>query len=68
MESTKRKREDNSEVNSLDALRKILSSAITSQVSAEAALLHIMEHNFSPSLLQEVLSSQFILFGLSEVI
>jgi hypothetical protein len=51
--ATKRKREDNSEVNSPYGLRKLLSSAITSDASAEVALLHIMmeEHNFRPSLL-----------------
>ena len=50
--TTKRKREDKPEVNSPDALRKLLSSAITRHASAEVALLHIMkEHsNFSPIL------------------
>ena len=49
--ATKRKREDNPEVNSSNNLRKLLSSAITSEASAEAALLHLMEeYIFSPSL------------------
>lgn len=44
---------NNAEVNSADDLRKLLSWAITSDSSAEVALLHIMEeHNFSLSLLQ----------------
>ncbi len=63
--TTKRKREDNPEVNSADALRKLLSSAITRHASAEVALLHIMkEHNnFSPSLLQQILpTGLFILY------
>jgi hypothetical protein len=61
--ATKRKREDNSEVKSSDGLRKLLSSAITSDASAEVALpVHIMgEHcNFSPSLLQQILTGLFI--------
>ena len=61
--ATKRKREDNLEVNSPDGLRKLLWSAITSDASAEVALLHIMEeHDFSPSLLQQILTGPFILF------
>ena len=63
--TTKRKREDNPEVNSPDALRKLLYSAITRHASAEVALLHIMkEHsNFSPSLLQQILpTGLFILY------
>ncbi len=65
--TTKRKREDNPEVNSADALRKLLSSAITRHASAEVALLHIMkERNFSSTLLKQILTGPFILFGLSE--
>ena len=61
--ATKRKREDNPEVKSSDSLRKLLSSAITSYEVAEVALLRIMEeHNFSPSLLQQILNGSFILF------
>jgi hypothetical protein len=64
----KRKREDNSETNSPE-LRKLLSSAIRSDASAEVAFLHIIEeHNFSLSLLQQILTRPFILFGLSEAI
>jgi hypothetical protein len=56
---TKRKREDNPEVNSSDGLWKLLSSAITSDGSAKVAPLHIIEeHNFSPSLLQQILTSR----------
>lgn len=63
----KRKQEDNPEA---DCLRNLLSSAIiTNHGSAEVALLHIMEeYNFSPSLLQEILTRPVILFGLSEAI
>ena len=65
----KRQREDNSEVKAPDGLRKLLSSAIKSDASAEVALLHIMEeHNFSPNLLQQLLTGSFILFGHSETI
>ena len=60
--ATKRKREDDkSVVQSIDALRALLSSSITSHVSAEIALLHIMEeHDFDLSLLQQILSSKSI--------
>ena len=65
--ATKRKREDNPEVNSPDSLRKLLSSAITSDASAEVAVLHIMEeYNFTPSLLQQILTGPFNLFWFSE--
>ena len=64
--ATKRKREDNSEVNSPDGLWKLL-SAITSDASAKVALLQIMEeYDLRPSLLQQILTRSFILFGLSE--
>ena len=64
--TSKRKREDK-EVISLDVLQELLSSAIKNQASAEVALLHIMkDYNFRPSLLQEVLTSPFIFFGLSD--
>ena len=67
--ATNRQREDNPEVNSANSLRKLLSSAITNGASAEVALLLIMEeHNFSPSLLQQILTGSFILFGLSETL
>jgi hypothetical protein len=51
--ATKRKREDDKPVvQSADALRKLLSSAITSHESAEIALLHTMEeHDFNLSML-----------------
>ena len=61
--ATKRKREDNPEVNSFNNLRKLLSSAITSEASAEAALLHLMEeYIFSPSLLQQIVTGPFFFF------
>ncbi|KAF8341914.1 hypothetical protein F5887DRAFT_1062393 [Amanita rubescens] len=60
MAASKRKRKD-PEVNSPDGLRKLLSSSITSDASAEVALLHIMEeHNFSPSLLRQILTGSVI--------
>ena len=62
--TTKRKREDNPEANSPDALRK-LPSAITRHASAEVALLYIMkkQSNFSPSLLQRIMpTGLFILY------
>jgi len=37
-----------------------------SDESAELALLHIEEHNPSPSLLQQILTGPLILFGLME--
>lgn len=60
--ATKRKREDDkSVVQSVDALRALLSSSITSHVSTEIALLHIMEeHDFDLSLLQQILSGKSI--------
>ena len=70
--ATKRKREDNSEVESPEGLRKLLlSSTITTNTSAKVALLpNIMdsEHKFIPSLFQQILTGLFILFGLSEAI
>jgi len=54
--ATKRKREDNPELNSPDGLRKLLSSAITSDASAEVALL---QYSFTPSLLQQILTGPF---------
>ena len=64
---TRRKRQDNPEVDSADALRKQLSPFIKSDESAEAAILHIMkERNFSSTLLKQILTGPFILFGLSE--
>lgn len=67
--ATKRKREDNSEVNFPDGLRNFLSSAITSDAYAKVALLHIMkEYNLRRSLLQHMLTRPFILFELSEAI
>ena len=68
--ATKRKREDNSEVESPEGLRKLLSSTITTNASVKVALLHIMdsEHKFIPSLFQQILTGLFILFGLSEAI
>ncbi len=67
--TTKRKREDDPEVNSPYGLRKLLSLTITSDASAEVAILHIIkEHNFSPSLLRQILTaSPFILFGLGTI-
>ena len=60
--ATKRKREDDkSVVQSVDALRALLSSFITNHVSAEMALLHMMEeHDFDLSLLQQILSGPSI--------
>ena len=64
--ATKRKREDNSEVNSPNSLRKLL-SAITSDASAQVALFDIMkEYDLRSTLLQHILTRPFILFGLSE--
>ena len=62
--ATKRNREDNPEVNSSNNLRKLLSSAITSEASAEAARsLHLMEeYIFSPSLLQQIVTGPFFFF------
>ena len=49
-------------VHSADALRTLLSSAITSYGSVEVALLHVMKtHDFNTSLLQRVLTRPFIL-------
>lgn len=49
------------EVNSPHNLRKLLSLAITSDASAKLAVHHIMEeHNFSPSLLKQILTGVFI--------
>jgi hypothetical protein len=60
--ATKRKREDGkSVVQSADALRELLSSSITNHVSAEIALLHIMEeHDFDLNMLQQILSGPSI--------
>ena len=50
-------------VRSADALRELLSSAITRYESAEVAILHIMKmHDFTPGLLQDILSGLSILF------
>ena len=66
---SKRKREDNEEVRSVEALEELLSAAIPDHASTELALLYIMrEHNVSPSLLQDVLTSPFIFLDLSEAI
>lgn len=60
----KRKREDpKSEIQSSDTLRALLSSAITDHVSAELALLHIMEeHNFHLHMLQQILRGPSTVF------
>ena len=62
--NTKQKRdEDKPVVHFTHSLRTLLSSAITTYGSAEVALLQIMKtHDFSPSLLQWVLTGLSILF------
>ena len=55
--------DDKPVVHSADALRTLLSSAITSYGSVEVALLHVMKtHDFNTSLLRRVLTGLFILF------
>ena len=56
---------DKQDIHSADDLRKLLSSSIKNQESAEVALLHIMEeHRFSLSLLQQILFGSFVFFSL----
>lgn len=57
------KQNDKLVVHSADVLKALLSSATTSYNSAEVALLHIMKtHDFTESLLQQIMSGLSILF------
>jgi hypothetical protein len=62
--ATKQKCNDNKPlVHSDDALRTLLSSAITSYGSAEVALLHIMKtYDFNGNMLEQILTGLSVLF------
>jgi hypothetical protein len=66
--AAKRKRgEGNQVIKTPEALRELLSTAITTFDSAEIALLHLMgEYDFSLSHLQQILSGTAILFSPSD--
>jgi hypothetical protein len=54
---------DTPDIQSADDLQRLLSSTVKSYDSAEVALLHIMqEHDFSLSLLHQILSGPFVFF------